>query len=542
MQSLLFCPDEKSARALTPLVEGLDILVKRETEVYSAMRSLMAESFDFLIIDCEDESTGRLLLKNAHGSEANKEVLSVAIVVPESGANALRFGADFLITKPVIAGQAGKVLRLVRSSVLRRQQSPPPKRAARTAEVKTEAPFSQSSNLELATPGTGLPVEHAVEASSDGQAAVPSAPLVELETAKIAINPAMDGSEKSEGSQRGNEQAPEDFGSEAPVAVELEASDPTSTGIESGLRETTNPELHRADQAAPTKIKKTQPRLFTVSMVTAVAVILLVADVMVWRVGFKHSSNDGRALVQSSTASSSTIASESTSKVPAQASPESGTEDEPSVTAAPEPSSADSTSGAQIQVDAHGKPVRETRTMKVESSGKASMEVQLMTATITVNSNPPAAALWMDGKDTGRITPTKIVVDQPGSHTFVFKKQGYLDETIATNLRLGQTFHLAPSLHVLGRTDDIKMVSAFREMFGGSAPAEMGTVKVSTQPKGAQIAVNSRILNKTSPAEFYLNPGNYVIDMSLSGFKTAHRVVSVDKGGKVAIDEVMGHE
>ena len=124
MQSLLFCRDENSAHALTPLVEGLDISVKRETEVYLAMRTLMAESFDFLIIDCEDEPTGRLILKNARGSAMNKGTLVVAIVNLETGANALRFGADFLITKPVIA------------------------------EVHD---FASSNNADFATPGEGTP-------------------------------------------------------------------------------------------------------------------------------------------------------------------------------------------------------------------------------------------------------------------------------------------------------------------------------------------------------------------------------------------------
>jgi hypothetical protein len=71
----------------------LDISVKRETEVFSAMRALVVECFDFLIIDCEDEPTRRLLLRNAHGSPGNKTALVVAIVDRETGANALRFGA-----------------------------------------------------------------------------------------------------------------------------------------------------------------------------------------------------------------------------------------------------------------------------------------------------------------------------------------------------------------------------------------------------------------------------------------------------------------
>ena len=67
----------------------------------------------------------------------------------------------------------------------------------------------------------------------------------------------------------------------------------------------------------------------------------------------------------------------------------------------------------------------------------------------------------------------------------------------------------------------------------------MGTVTIKTNPKGAQIAVNRRMLDKVSPVDFYLNPGTYVVDISLSGFQPVQKVVTVDKGGKVAIDEVL---
>ena len=65
----------------------------------------------------------------------------------------------------------------------------------------------------------------------------------------------------------------------------------------------------------------------------------------------------------------------------------------------------------------------------------------------------------------------------------------------------------------------------------------MGAVTVKTQPKGAQIAVNRHILDKNSPAEFYLNPGTYVIDITMTGFKGVQRVVTLEKGAKLAIDE-----
>ena len=91
----------------------------------------------------------------------------------------------------------------------------------------------------------------------------------------------------------------------------------------------------------------------------------------------------------------------------------------------------------------------------------------------------------------------------------------------------------------MGSTDDIKTVSKFKKVFGGGDPAGMGTVSIKTQPKGAQIAVNQRIIDKVSPVQFYLNPGTYVIDVTMSGFKPLRRVINVDKGGKVALDETL---
>jgi hypothetical protein len=571
MQSLLFCPDENSARALIPLLEGLDIVIKRETEVYSAMRTLMAESFDFMIIDCEDEPTGRLILKNAHGSAANKGTLAVAIVDPETGANALRFGADFLITKPVEAGQAGKILRLVRSSILRRQQSSA-KTAAQTMEVKAAAASSQSSNLDLVSPAISRSVEHPVEACSDQHATLSSPPIVEPQAAKIAINPVNDGSKKNGSSQSENEHVPvneEEWGTELPGADSAQPPDPIPE-CENALQEEPTTKSHHMAKEGTTEIKKTQPRLFLVSLAAALGVILLVVVAITRHIGFVHPSNDERGIVQSPALTIPAVPSnatlgETTNTAPVQLTPEPRTEEAPALA----PASVNSTAGAQVEVDAHENSARATprtptglshnkrsvtaskpghapeiRTIKADSGGKPSVGAQSvpMSATVSVNSDPPEAALWLDGGDTGRLTPAQIVVDKPGTHTFVFKKRGYLDETIATNLKMGQTFLLAPSLHALGRTDEIKVVGKFSKIFGSSAAAGMGTLKVKTQPKGAQIAVNSHTVDKTSPAEFYLNPGNYVIDITLPGFKIVHRVVSVNKGGKLAIDEVMEHE
>ena len=122
------------------------------------------------------------------------------------------------------------------------------------------------------------------------------------------------------------------------------------------------------------------------------------------------------------------------------------------------------------------------------------------------------------------------------------KKQGYLEESATANLQPGQIFHFAPSLKALGSTDDIKMGGKFKKLFGGGDVAGMGSLGVKTQPKGAQVAINNRIMDKLSPLDLFLNPGTYVVDITLSGYKPVHRVIEVQKGGKIAVDENLEHQ
>jgi hypothetical protein len=182
----------------------------------------------------------------------------------------------------------------------------------------------------------------------------------------------------------------------------------------------------------------------------------------------------------------------------------------------------------------------ESRTIEVASASKSVLVIQLvqLATQVSVASDPPGATIIVDGRDSGHVTPMQLAVDKPGSHTLLLRKAGYLDETTTANLQSGQTFRYAPTMHPLGQTDDIKTVSKLKRVFGGDA-SSMGVVSIKTNPKGAQIAVNRRIVDKASPADFYLNPGTYIVDITFPGYKDLHRVITVDKGGKVVIDETM---
>ena len=87
--------------------------------------------------------------------------------------------------------------------------------------------------------------------------------------------------------------------------------------------------------------------------------------------------------------------------------------------------------------------------------------------------------------------------------------------------------------------DDLKTVNRFRKMFGSAGQAGMGTVSIHTQPKGAQVAVNQHLVEKFSPVDVMLDPGTYVLDITLTGFTPVHKVITVEKGGRFVLDEVL---
>ncbi len=184
----------------------------------------------------------------------------------------------------------------------------------------------------------------------------------------------------------------------------------------------------------------------------------------------------------------------------------------------------------------------EVRSIDVAANSKSTLTLNLapINALMVVSSAPPGAEVVLDGKPTARVTPAQFAVEK-GRHTILLRKQGYLEETVTADLGPGQNFQFSPALRALGNAEDIRTVGKFNKLFGrgGDSTAGMGAISIHTQPKGAQVVINQRVLDKLSPVDIMLGPGNYVVDVTLTGFKPIHKVVSVDKGSKVAVDEIL---
>lgn len=182
----------------------------------------------------------------------------------------------------------------------------------------------------------------------------------------------------------------------------------------------------------------------------------------------------------------------------------------------------------------------DTRSVEVASGAKATAVIHLsqLSATLIVKSDPPGASIYIDSKDAGSKTPAQISVPK-GQHLVLVRKEGFLDETMNMQFILGQTFNFSPTLRALGNVENMKTVGKMSKLFGKKGQADQGTVSIHTQPKGAQIAINQHMLDKSVPVDVMLDPGNYVVDVTASGYAPIHKVVTVEKGSKVLVDDVM---
>lgn len=349
---------------------------------------------------------------------------------------------------------------------------------------------------------------------------------------------------------------------------------------------------------AVAEIKNTPPKMFAYSIGAAIAIILAIGAIIAFRIRSDNAEDETTSPAVSGAASSVSKSAQANGPAPralpaqpvAQPAelPDEETENSrlsvksksaakkkaKPVTAAPVAPAIipaqltinSNPAGAQVQVDGRGDPIwitpynisglapgqhtvyiskagysPEIRNVDTISGGKSTIQVNFRQLPITVFfvSAPAGCSIIVDGKDTGQVTPAQISLDRAGSHVFVVKKQGYLEETTTANLTPGQVFHYSPTLIALGHTDEIKTVGKLKKLFGNGDNSTMGTVSARIQPKGAQIAVNGRLLEKLSPVDFYLNPGTYVIDLTLSGYKSARHIVTVTQGGKVTLDDIL---
>jgi protein TonB len=137
-QALLFCPDEKTARTVTQVLNELEFAVEACIEPFAAVKKLMGQHFDAVVVDCDNEQNATLLFKSARNSTSNQTSLAVAVVEGQAGvAKAFRIGANLVLTKPINIEQAKGTLRVARGLL---RKSEPAKAGASAATPAAPVP------------------------------------------------------------------------------------------------------------------------------------------------------------------------------------------------------------------------------------------------------------------------------------------------------------------------------------------------------------------------------------------------------------------
>lgn len=210
-QALLFCPDEKLASVVSQVFSELDFSIDAVHEPFAAVKKLMSQRYDAIVVDSENDQNASLLFKSARNSSSNQSSLAIALVEGQMGvAKAYRIGANLVLTKPINVEQAKGTLRVARGLLRKNSDAaaasatsaPTPSMPAKTAAAPSSS-FQAAGRSAAATAPppqpepeveADLPVmvaedkpEVAAAAAAPAQIAVAEAPAVAAATTTTTI-------------------------------------------------------------------------------------------------------------------------------------------------------------------------------------------------------------------------------------------------------------------------------------------------------------------------------------------------------------------
>ncbi len=223
-----------------------------------------------------------------------------------------------------------------------------------------------------------------------------------------------------------------------------------------------------------------------------------------------------------------------------------------------------SPSGAQVKIDGSGavswitpitvsnlKPgphtitfskngfIPESRRAEVIAGKKitAAAELAPRKTMLAVSSDPTGAAILIDDKETGKVTPAQVAVTR-GEHKVVLRKDGFRPNRTRLQIYDGQPITLSRKLRPQGEAETGKFAN-LKRIFGGGRGGDKGSIEVHTRPQGAQIIVNNVAAPQVSPFRFPIKAGTYQITLKLDGYKPVQRTIMVEKGKVAEMDQTL---
>ena len=132
-------------------------------------------------------------------------------------------------------------------------------------------------------------------------------------------------------------------------------------------------------------------------------------------------------------------------------------------------------------------------------------------ATLIVNSEPEGAQIFLNGKNTGFITPKTIKNLKPGKYTLVLVLEGYMEEKREIELKKNESLTLSITLK-----KEIEEIN----------------VSINSSPSGAKIIVDGEDTGKKTPANVKLKIGEHTVKLTLKGYEDLVKKIKVEKDGE----------
>jgi protein TonB len=152
--ALLLSPDDQAVSAITGVLEEMSVSCERPLDGVSAAQKLSSQSFDLVLVDCENLPAAKLIFDVCRRGKNGNNPVPIAIVDGRAGLpTAFRLGAELILTKPVAKDQARSTIR---TAVSRLRKDPAASEGFSAAMVTDRAAVADSKvGMGAAITGTG---------------------------------------------------------------------------------------------------------------------------------------------------------------------------------------------------------------------------------------------------------------------------------------------------------------------------------------------------------------------------------------------------
>jgi ligand-binding sensor domain-containing protein len=148
-------------------------------------------------------------------------------------------------------------------------------------------------------------------------------------------------------------------------------------------------------------------------------------------------------------------------------------------------------------------------------------ELSIHTGQIFIESNPTKAKIYLNGKNTGRVTPDSIRWLEAGTYKLILKIQGWRDSVFNVTVN---------------ETNIVKLNIDFTKN-----PLMFGSIEVKSSPSGAQVFLNYENTGKITPTQIdSVLPGTYTIFLHKEQYLNDTSEVEVESQKITSIFRALG--